>query len=293
MNRRAFLQSVAVAATLPRAFAQSAPTATKLTDSLTLITGAGNNILSLAGDGALLVDCGDAAHSAEVLRLTGKVATVINTHWHPESTGANDALAQSGAKLVSSVATQLWMTQDIYHDWEKKTYPKRAKTAQPTQTFYETLKLTANGETIEMGLLPMAHTDGDIYVFFRDANVIAVGDAISPVRDPVLDWFGGGWLGGREDAQEKLLKLVDDKTRIVPSYGPVVGRAELQAEYDVTRKLFDRMIELVRKGMSAKEMLDEGLMKDLPRTFRDPYKFAYNAHKGFWAHHNSLGPDVL
>ena len=112
MNRRAFLQSVAVAATLPRAFAQSAPTATKLTDSLTLITGAGNNILSLSGDGALLVDCGDAAHSAEVLRLIGKVATVINTHWHPESTGANDALAQSGAKLVSSVATQLWMTQD-------------------------------------------------------------------------------------------------------------------------------------------------------------------------------------
>ena len=118
--------------------------------------------------------------------------------------------------------------------------------------------------------------------------MLAAGDAISPLKDPVLDWFGGGWLGGRADSQEKLLKLTDEKTRIVPSYGPVVGRAELQAEFDMTRTLFDRMLDLVKKGMSAQDMLDAGPMKDLPRTFRDPFKFAYDAHKGYWAHHNSL-----
>jgi hypothetical protein len=53
------------------------------------------------------------------------------------------------------------------------------------------------------------------------------------------------------------------------------------------------MLEQVRKGMSAKEMLDEGLMKDLPRTFRDPARFAYDAHKGYWAHHNALAKDLL
>src|SRR5437870_4641042 len=47
-----------------------------------------------------------------------------------------------------------------------------------------------------------------------------------------------------------------------------------------------------RKGMSAQEMLDEGLMNGLSRTFRDPYKFACDAYRGYWAHHNSLGPDV-
>src|SRR5712671_6271545 len=77
---------------------------------------------------------------------------------------------------------------------------------------------------------------------------VAAGDAISLLKDPVLDWFGGGWLGGRVDAQEKLLKLSNAETRIVPSYGPVVGRAELQAEFDMTRVLFDRMLDLVRKG---------------------------------------------
>jgi hypothetical protein len=123
--------------------------------------------------------------------------------------------------------------------------------------------------------------------------VLAAGHAIAPVRDPALDWFGGGWLGGRADAQEKLLKLTNAQTRVVPSYGPVVGRAELQAEFDLTRVLFDRMLDFLKKGMSAQDMLDAGLMKDLKRTFRDPRKFTYDAHKGYWAHHNSLGGEVL
>src|SRR5215813_12254192 len=94
-QRREFLQSLATGAAalgLSRAaFAQAAPSATKLTDKLTLISGAGNNIVSLAGEGgSLLVDCGDAAHAQDVLKLSGKVTRVINTHWHLESTGAND-----------------------------------------------------------------------------------------------------------------------------------------------------------------------------------------------------------
>src|SRR5436309_1255840 len=82
-----------------------------------------------------------------------------------------------------------------------------------------------------------------------------------------------GCRGGRVDAQEKLLKLSNAETRIVPSYGPVVGRAKLQAELDMTRELFDRMLDLVRKGMSAQDMLDAGSIKGLSRTFRDPFRF--------------------
>ena len=54
-----------------------------------------------------------------------------------------------------------------------------------------------------------------------------------------------------------------------------------------------RVLELVKKGMSAQEMIDAGAMKGLSRTFSDPFKFAYDAHKGYWAHHNGLGGDVL
>ena len=57
---------------------------------------------------------------------------------------------------------------------------------------------------------------------------IAVGDALAPTGDPVLDWWGGGWLGGRVDSLALLLARSDAETRFVPSYGPVIGRAEVQ-----------------------------------------------------------------
>ena len=40
-------------------------------------------------------------------------------------------------------------------------------------------------------------------------------------------------------------------------------------------------------------MVDAEVMKGLSRTFDDPLRFAYDAHKGYWAHHNKLGGDVL
>jgi hypothetical protein len=61
----------------------------------------------------------------------------------------------------------------------------------------------------------------------------------------------------------------------------------------MSRVLYDRMLEFVRKGMSAQDALDAGLMKDLKRTFRDPYRFAYDAHKGYWAHHNAIAKNLL
>src|SRR5262245_17983867 len=105
-QRRDFLRTLvgsAAALGLTRAArADAAPSATKLTDKLTLITGAGNNIVALSDEGgSLMVDCGEASHAQQVLQLTGKVKTVVNTHWHAESTGANDLMAKAGAKLVS------------------------------------------------------------------------------------------------------------------------------------------------------------------------------------------------
>ena len=137
LERRDFFRALAGGAAalgLSRAArAQTGPAASKLTEKVTLITGAGNNIVALAGDGgSLLVDCGEAADAQNVLKLADSVKTVINTHWHLESTGGNDAMAKAGAKLVSSVNTELWMTQEIPHDCENKVYPPRAKEALPT-----------------------------------------------------------------------------------------------------------------------------------------------------------------
>jgi len=271
-----------------------------VSNGFVMLTGAGGNILVRAeGAGQVLVDSGASQSTDAVLaRLrglpgAGRVTTLFNTHWHREQVGGNLAFGRSGAAIVAHEKTRAHLATDYYlfdEDRYEKALPKEAR---PTVTFFTGDQSLASDKRIEYGHLLEAHTDGDIYVFFRDGNVLAAGDAISPLKDPELDWFGGGWLGGRVDAQEKLLQLTDAQTRIAPSYGPVVGRTELQAEFDMTRVLFDRMLDLLKKGMSAQDMLDAGLMKDLKRTFRDPRKFAYDAHKGYWAHHNSLAPEVL
>ena len=307
MNRRAILKGAlggVLGLTLPplarSAFSQGSPAVVPVSDGFVMLTGAGGNVLvRTASTGHVLVDSGAASFTDAVLADLrglpggGRATTVFNTHWHKEQVGGNLAFGRSGATIIAHEKTRAHLATDYYLQNEDRYEKARPAEARPTVTFFTGDKTLAGNERIEYGHLLEAHTDGDIYVFFRDANVLAAGDAISPLKDPVLDWFGGGWLGGRADAQEKLLKLTDEKTRIVPSYGPVVGRAELQAESDMTRMLYDRMLEFVKQGMSAQDALDEGLMKGLSRTFRDPYRFAYDAHKGFWAHHNSLSPNVL
>ncbi len=295
LHRREFLHTLAAGSAalgLSRmAFADVSPATAKLTDKVTLITGAGNNIVALAGDGgSLLVDCGDAAHAQYVLKLTGGVRTVINTHWHLESTGANDAMAKAGAKLVSQISTELWMTQEIIHDWENKVFPPRAKEALPTETFYTTGKTTFAGEPIEYGLMPVAHTDGDIYVYFKQANVLMTGDAVQPGRLPLLDWPCGGWIGGMQDAHRTLLRIANDTTKIVPATGPVMTKADLQANLDTVTKIRESLVKLVKQGKGPKDMIAGKAMKDFEGQLAgDPDQFIYTAYRGLWAHARELG----
>src|SRR6476469_8529440 len=307
MNRRAILKGAlggVLGLTLPPfaryAFSQGSRAIVPVREGFVMLTGAGGNVLvRTASAGQVLVDSGAAAFTDAVLAHLrglpggGRVTTLFNTHWHREQVGGNLAFGQSEGTIIAHEKTRAHLATDYYLQDEDRYEKALPAAARPTVTFFTGDQTLAGNERIEYGHLLEAHTDGDIYVFFRDANVLAAGDAISPLKDPVLDWFGGGWLGGRVDAQEKLLKLSDEKTRIVPGYGPVVGRAQLQAEFDLARMLLDRMRDLVRKGMSAQDMPDAGVMKDLSWTFRDPYRFTYDAHKGYWAHHNSIAPNLL
>jgi cyclase len=241
------------------------------------------------------VDCGDRAHAQDVLKLTGSVTKVFNTHWHLESTGANDAMAKAGAKLVSHVNTQLWMTQEIIQDlgkkdWEKKIFPPRAKEAQPTETFYTTGKTTFGAEPIEYGLMAMAHTDGDIYVYFPQSNVLAVGDVIQAARLPLLDFTTGGWIGGMQEAHRTVLRLANDTTQIVPATGPVMTKAQVQASLDIITKLRDQLVKLVKAGKGPQDLIDAKAVQEFEGQLSgDPDAFLFNAYRGIWAHARELG----
>jgi glyoxylase-like metal-dependent hydrolase (beta-lactamase superfamily II) len=300
-GRRQFLEALGAgcaALALPRpAWAQGGPSSTRLTDRVTLITGAGNNVIALAGEsGSLLVDAGDAAHASDVLRLAGgTVATALNTHYHLESTGGNDALAQSGAKIVAHLNTKLWMTQEIIRDWDGgeagTVFPPRAKAALPAEAFRVTSgQMTFGGERIEYGLLPQAHTDGDIFVHFRNANVLAVGDAVQPGRLPTLDWFCGGWIGGMQTAQKALLDRADDQTKIVPALGPVMSKADLQASYATITKIREKLVALMKKGQGAQNMIDAKAADEFTDVMPgNAATFLYCAYRGLWLHARELG----
>ncbi len=265
--------------------------ASKLTDKVTLITGAGNNIVALAGEGgSLLVDCGDAEHAKDVLKLAGSVKTVLNTHWHTESTGANDTMAKAGAKLVSHVNTKLWMTQEILHDWEKRVFPPRAKDALPAETFYTTAKTTFGGEAVEYGLMPFAHTDGDIYVYFTQSNVLVAGDVVQPGRLPMLDFPTGGWIGGMQEAHRTLLRVANDSTKIVPGTGPVMTKAEVQASLDILTKVREQLVKLMKQGKGAQDMIAGKAVQEFQGQLAgDPDTFLFTAYRGLWAHVRELG----
>ncbi|MBN1238304.1 MAG: MBL fold metallo-hydrolase [Gammaproteobacteria bacterium] len=280
--------------------AATAPTLSDLGGGFALLEGAGGNVLVRSTDeGQVLVDSGAAAFTDDVLAAlaelpgAGRVGTLFNTHWHLDQVGSNAALGRAGAAIIAHEKTRVRLATDYYLRDEERYQEALPAEAHPTQSFYTNGATTVGGERIEYGYLIEAHTDGDIYVYFRDSNVMAVGDVVSPVRDPELDWFGGGWLGGRLDSLALLLELTDGDTRFVPSYGPAVGRADVEAEHGMMQTIFDRMFEMIRMGYSAEDMLADGVLEGLGREFEDPFRFVYAAHKSLWAHHNKLSHDIV
>jgi glyoxylase-like metal-dependent hydrolase (beta-lactamase superfamily II) len=271
------------------------------TDKIAILDGGeGANVVAFsATDGLILVESGAPKSGEKVLAAlktfapNAKVNTLFNTHYHLDQTGNNEVFAAAGAKIIAHERTRQWMSTDYWVPGEDRFEKARPKAARPTQTFKTTGSLQAGAEQVEYGYLPLAHTSGDIYVFFKTANVLAVGDVASPLRDPALDFFTGGWIGGRVDAMDIILKVSNDQTRIVPAYGPVMTRAEFKAERDMMEEVRVRLWKQVREGEGPKEMLEGGLLKGLPRTWKNPYKFIYDAAKGMWAHHSKLDHNVV
>ena len=267
-----------------------------LGERLTLITGAPGNVLALAADGGLvLVDSGGADLAPSVLAtLDGaRVGRLFNTHYHADQTGGNALFGEAGATIHAHEITRQWLAADYYVPAEDRWVKALPAAAQPVETFRERGELSAGAERIEFGYLLEAHTRGDSYVFFRDSNVLAAGDVASPLRDPALDWYAGGWLGGRVDAMDDLLELADEETRIVPAYGPVMTRAQLQAERDMMLHLYERTTLLTTQGHSAEDMLKAGVMDEVERRFDDPYRFLYDVAKGHWAHYTNFGGNIV
>lgn len=307
MRRREFLgaaPAALVAATALRStlsLAADAPlNSTQLADRLWLITGAGGNVTVFqSSEGVLLVDGGAAAHTkrllAEVRRLTGteRVHTLFNTHWHHDQTGSNPVLGKAGTRIIAHENTRLWLTTDVDSKWEGRVYQPLPKVAQPNQTFYTDGTLQFGGERIDYGYLPQAHTDGDIYVYFRSANVLVASDIAAAGAYPVIDYVTNGWIGGMTTALQTLTGLANDHTKIVPGRGGALTKAQLGAEFRVLDTLRQRLSKMIAQGMGAQEMLDARPAQEFEAEWGDATLLIRNSYPGMAHRARELGVSIV
>jgi cyclase len=263
-----------------------------LTEGVILISGAGANVVAMdTTDGAILIDGGLREQSAHLIdtvlsSLTvRRVATLFNTHWHPEQSGSNEQLGRGGTAIIAHENTKLWLDTDAPVPLTETTYGPLPRQALPTRTTYGMDTLTAGAETIEFGHVREAHTDGDLYVRLRNANVLAVGGVACSDRWPIIDYRTGGWIGGLAAGTKQLAKLADEKTIIVPAHGPVLTRAQLVAQADMYQQLFERTIQLLTKGLSPDEAVAASPTRGLMPEWGDPSTFVAQAFKSLWRHH--------
>jgi cyclase len=263
-----------------------------------LRAGAVNVLAVTAGDGVALVDGGSAADSAGLLQrvaaLPGgaKVHTLFNTHWHPEQTGSNETLARAGATIVSQVNTRLWLSTDVTWPWNNETVAPLPAAALPSKTFYGREELMVGGKRVQCGhLRDCPHTDGDMYVFFPDDNVLAVGDAIGGAGAgwPSIDWWTGGWIGGMVGAIDMLFTVANPETRIVPARGALLTHADLQTQYRMYSAIWERLARTLYSGGGPQEALAANPTKEFNDIMGPSDAFVRRAFESLWAY---LSPDA-
>jgi cyclase len=280
-------------------------TATSLSDTLIHFTEAGGtgenveNIVVFTGpDSLVMVNGGREEMSADLLKAvadkTGgkRVQALFNTDWHREHTGSNEAVAKAGATIVAHEHTKQYLGAEIYVDWQNRTYKPLPPRALPNQTFFKSGTLddiNTGAERIEYGHLGQAHTDAAIYVFFREANVLVAGGALSVGRYPIPDYTTGGWLGGLVAANKTLLGLAKPDTRIVPATGPIQTRADLQAQHDMLAAMFDRVGKSMKQGMGPEDIIAAATTKEYDATWGNPDLFVSTAWRSMWLHVRELG----
>jgi glyoxylase-like metal-dependent hydrolase (beta-lactamase superfamily II) len=208
----------------------------KIAPGVAVLFGAGGNIgLSYGADGNIIVDDQYAPMSEKILAAVRAVDPdpirfVVNTHWHGDHTGGNEAMGRRGAVILahSNVRTRMSSEQFIAALGDK--VPASPAGALPVVTFEDGVTLHLNGDTLHVIHVPHAHTDGDSLVHWQKANVLHMGDTFfHRTSFPFLDLSSGGSIDGLIAAVDKGLASSNETTRIIPGHGPVASRADLAA----------------------------------------------------------------
>ena len=259
------LMAIGLAMLAPAAIAQLTPPDTtihteEVAPGIYMLIGQGGNIgVSTGADGTFLIDDQYAPMTPSVIAaLKGLNAAtprfVLNTHWHSDHTGGNENLAKEGAVLVAHEQVRARMSSAQFISFVQSAVPASPQAALPIVTFNDSVTFYLNGDEIRGTYAAHAHTDGDVFVHFRKANVIHTGDLFFRFY-PFIDISSGGSLAGLIAAVDRILAIADDKTRIIPGHGPLANRAELVEYRGMLMTTSGRIRDLMKAGKTADEIV--------------------------------------
>jgi glyoxylase-like metal-dependent hydrolase (beta-lactamase superfamily II) len=270
-----------------RAQTAGGPITTSDLGGLTLIQGAGCNVVAVPGsDGALMIDGGLAANAEALLAAAGeatgneRVTMLINTHWHPPHTGANVAVGSAGGTIFAHENTRLYLSSTVYSSasFEGRLEPLPAA-GRPTEVTRGDGTLEFDGTRIDYGYLPAAHTDSDLYLHIPRHNALVAGGVVSGERWPLLDYRNGAWYGGRVRALEWLAELVDPDTLVIPGHGPTITGRDVVRQRNIYQELFETMIGYMNMGFGAEDAVAHNPLAAWEAEFGDPSAFLDGAYR--------------
>jgi glyoxylase-like metal-dependent hydrolase (beta-lactamase superfamily II) len=177
----------------------------------------------------------------------------VNTHYHGDHSGGNAPFAKDGTATVAHENVKKRLAEGTTNGLTGNRTPPAAPEALPRQTYAGATTLKVKGRTAQLGHPRPAHTDGDTYVYFKDANVLATGDIVTIGRYPNIDFAVGGGIDGMIAAVDGYLKLANDGTVIVPGHGPAIKKWRLREYRAMLAEARSRVAKLKAAGKSEQE----------------------------------------
>lgn len=254
-----------------RDFSEVEITAEEVVPGVIMLQGSGGNIgLSTGADGAFVIDDQFAPLVPKILAAIKAiddrpVEFVVNTHWHGDHTGGNEAMGAGGALIVAHDNVRKRLKEGLKRE-TSETLPA-PEGALPVVTFSNEVSFYWNGRDIRVIHLENAHTDGDAIIHFRDANVVHTGDIYFNGGYPYVDLQSGGAFDGLIAAQEKILSLCDDQTKIIPGHGPLSSKAVLGLYVAMLKDVRARIAALIAQGLTEDQVVKADPLKDLNETW--------------------------
>jgi len=249
--------------------------AVPVTQQIYMITGKGGNIgLFIGEDGTFLIDDQYAPLTDKIIAAIEKVGGkypkfLINTHYHGDHTGGNENIGGKGTLIFSHDNVRERLLTGYYLQPFDMKQAKSSKEGLPVVTFSEDISFHLNGDTVHALHVPHAHTDGDSFIHFKNANVIHAGDLFFNGFYPFIDVGHGGSLKGMIEGVDTLLSLADENTRIIPGHGSLGSKADLEQYRNMLAEAFQRLNSLKIAGKSVQEAIAEKPLADLEEEWGD------------------------